>query len=230
MEIDLKELNFELEKILTEVRYDRSLLFEEVVQLNRIAKGLKTEFGQYSRNDKQNSLILKNPNSGSFANIGGDRTAVDVEFPKSYEDFKSLSVKTVESVVKHLEVDEFNRVGVRFLFAQRCNSLDEASSVIKGNFLDLNNMFMSEKITAPKVYFVVNNKGNKINVSLRVEPVTAIRVGPSYQEEVQEAVILFDIDVYQQNNLQPNNINDFLDNSKEDALDLLKSLRDKMSR
>lgn len=71
----LKDLGFVMKKSILEVRYDRTFLYDEVSNLNRIVKDLKKDFPHSKRNE-DGSLALINPQEETFVVIFPESASV----------------------------------------------------------------------------------------------------------------------------------------------------------
>lgn len=215
-----------LEKVLIEVRYDRSFLFDEVATLNKIAKVLKPYFPIPDR-DNDKTLVLKNQSKNYFSLIQANRASVDFDLPKSLEDFKTVSSQSIEALINHLDVDGFKRVGIRFLFGKTFSSIEEAYSIIKNRFLSTGNIL--DEIKSPNISFVLRRDDSRVNVMIRTETVTNINISigqnnEQTQERVNNDMIVFDIDVYKQGRVTIDQYNDFYNEAQNTALNVLDQL------
>ncbi|WLR48144.1 hypothetical protein LC065_02400 [Halobacillus litoralis] len=223
MSEDIRRLDMTLEKVLIEVRYDKSLLFDEIRQLNEIAKQSKHIFTKFGRDERNGALRLLNPNKEYFGHVFSDRASVDIDNPESYEEFVEISSQTINEISNKLEIDEFGRIGVRFFVGKQFPSTEAAWECIKSKLLDMEDVFEGETVEHPNIQFVFVRGDVRLNVSVRVESVTSItfEMPTGSQKGESKDMILFDIDVYSQRTVKSGESAEFYQEAHGYAIDLL---------
>lgn len=223
MEQFLKENTLILKRALIEVRYERSFLFEEVQVLNKISKGLRADFPQPQRDQNSGGLVLANPKNKGFLAIHADSSVVNFDEVPAFSTFKNHSIRGIEAVSTNLEVDYFNRVGIRMFFGKNFETLKEAESIVKDKFF---NSFdsVAKELANPNLSFTFNENGFGINITLRAETNIDVDVNNGLATQTQYNLIVFDIDVYSQETTTPKQLNGIMNGAKEIALRKLELL------
>ncbi|WP_282198452.1 hypothetical protein [Collibacillus ludicampi] len=224
MEADLKDIGFKLEKALLEVRFNQTFLFDELQKINYIAKKLRKEFPHSQRDPQNGALILVNPTEKTIVATLPDRVSVDSNNPVPFSSFKNLVIRSIDVTTSILEVEEFNRVGLRLFFGQSMDSPEKSNEIIKDKFLKITESEMNSNIFNPQVIFSTFEGQYGVNICIRSETNVSVQFSDSTQMQNISHNLVFDIDVFQQNTMKLDNLNSFIKYSSELAMKKLRSL------
>lgn len=225
MEGFLREKGIFLEKALVEARYDRSFLFDDIVTLNKIAKGLKREFPQFQRDENSGALIVINPNIQAFSAIQSDRTSIDCDNPQ-FGNFKNKAKTVIDQVRIHLDIEEFSRFGLRFFFGKPYANHESAVEALKSNFLKIEDESVGDKIDNPVIQFVTSHNDFTVNITLRTETNASVHVSPTGTSHNQKSLLVIDIDVFKEGVFTVDNFNGFITSAMDAATQKLMTVEE----
>lgn len=221
MDQHLETLGVKLIRALTEVRYDRSLLFDDLKTLNQLSKGLKEYFGQSQKDDQNNALVFINPEKQFMSVVRADLTNVDIQNPL-YKDFESLSTFVMGQVSKKLDVEDYSRLGTRLFFGKPVSTIEEGQEIIRDKFFLNFQKGLNSKVQNPQLAFTFQKSENYfINASLRVESNTSFKIDLSGVTHSQSSFIVIDLDIYTN---KTESYDSFLKSSKEIGLNALREI------
>jgi hypothetical protein len=196
MDQRLSSLNITLMRILTEIRYDRSFLFEDLKMLNQISKGLKGYFGQSQKDEPNNALLFINPEKQLISAVKADTTSIDMQKPL-YKDFESISTKVMKEVSKSLDIEEYTRLGMRLFFGKVIPSVEDGQKLLSEKFFGNFDKELNASIQNPQLTFTFQKTDNYfVNTTLRVESNATFEITPAGVNHTQNSFIVIDLDVY----------------------------------
>lgn len=196
MDQKLNSLGITLMRVLTEVRYNRSFLYDDLKMLNYISKGLKSHFAQAQKDEQSNSLVFINPEQQIVSVVGAESTSIDMQKPL-FQDFETISKKVIEQVSKNLDIDEYTRLGMRLFYGKKIQSIDKGQEILSRKFfVDFANQLKSD-IKNPMINFTIEKSNNYfVNVSIRIESNATFQITPNGASHSQDDFIVFDLDVF----------------------------------
>lgn len=199
----LKDLGFSIQKSILEVRYDRTFLFDEVSNLNKIVKDLRREFPHSKRNE-DGSLALINPNEKNYTVIMPERgSIISDQKTLSHSSFKTKSSRTINSIVSFLDIDRFTRVGLRTYYGINFKKQGQPNAFIRDKFLKLK----ADTINNPHINFSLQEDNLGINVSIHTA--SSMDINIDLAKKTVENLLIFDIDIFT-GEIVPNALNGFL--------------------
>lgn len=221
MDQSLSTLDVQLIRALTEVRYNRSFLYDDLKVLNGISKGLKEYFSQSQKDEPNNALVLLNPDRQIISVVRADITNVDMQHP-TFNDFEKISAKVMREISKSLDLDDYTRLGTRLLFGKLIPSAEKGQEILKEKFFHNFQSAMEANIQNPQLTFTIQTAVNYfVNVSLRVETNGTLQITPTSVNHSHNNFLVIDLDVYT-NTSEKYEL--FLNNSKEIGLRSLKQI------
>lgn len=203
--------NIKLHKAVFEVRYNQAILFRELKRLDSISKELRKYFPQPQLDD--NALVLINPEKLMNCVVNSERTALDWDRPSEFSNFKNIATASIETMNRYLEVDEFNRLGLRLFFHQDFDDIEQARERIKTKLLSPEINRLNPNISRPNITFATENEHTFFQVNVAAAT-TQLADGFSIQNGTS---IQYDIDVYTNEVVTYDKIPSFLVNGHRDA-------------
>lgn len=200
----LKDLGFVMKKSILEVRYDRTFLYDEVSNLNRIVKDLKKDFPHSKRNE-DGSLALINPQEETFVVIFPESASVisDKKNTMSYSAFKTKASRTVNSIVSFLDIDRFTRIGLRTYYGINFRDQGQPIDFIRDKFLKLK----EDNIINPQINFSLQE--DKLGINISIHTVSNMDINIDLAKKTVENLLVFDVDIFT-GEIVPNALNGFL--------------------
>lgn len=224
MEDELKEFGISVQRGLVQVRYERSFLFEETTTLNKISKELRKDFPQPQRDQKNGALILVNPQLKSYTAVLAESTSVTFDEFRSFSNFKNMVISGVGNSSRHLDVDEFNRVGMRLFFGRSFDSIEEANLMIKDRFLSALDPSVAKMVGNPNISFNMSEGNMSINIAIYPENSISVDVNGGGSTQSQLNLVVYDIDVFTHDVIKVNQLNGFLKSAKDIAIEKVKMI------
>lgn len=122
--------DFQIERIVFEVRYKNGYLYWD--NFGKLWKGLAAEWPEIEVHhvDTQTG-ILKLKEKFIDINVNPQKSFIIQHLPKKLDDFNSIAENLVGLLNELLEIETFTRVGNRFILILPCDSVDEATNIIK---------------------------------------------------------------------------------------------------
>jgi hypothetical protein len=197
----------QLVKIFIEVRFDEpSLIFDDARTRANISKQLKKNFPISDYNQEQKFLFLVDPQKSYKCLVHRDRLVIDFDQIENLDSFKSLSSLTIQLVMKELEVESTQRIGVRANYIEPDITTEkESAEIINKNFLNFNNALIFEKHNntnfQPRVGFTIDldEDGYSLIINIGYHQVGNGRIDERGQLEVfnvEKIHPLVDLDIY----------------------------------
>lgn len=198
----VKNIEVNLQKVVFEVRYDHAILFNELVRLDAIKKTLKKNF-QHSQLENDTLMVI-NPEHLMNCVIQPERTAVDWDDPQSFSKFKNISIDSLDTIKRHLEIDELTRVGLRLFFHQELDDIEFAREQIKNKLLSTELRTLQGDLKRPAVAFLTENEHASFQVNVSAAATQVLN-----STEIKFS-IQYDIDVYINKTTMFDKINAFM--------------------
>lgn len=222
MDTTLQLLDTKLIRALTEVRYARSFLFDDLKQLNRISKGLRQNFHDTQRDDSNGALVLINHEKQAIAAVHAESVSVEVQKPLSNNDFEEMSLRVIDEVSENLDIEEYSRIGHRYFFGKQIQSVESGQEILKRKFFNKFSEKLNSEIKNPRIAFTFQKSETVfVNVSLGIEVNAAFELSPTGVVHSHDSYLLFDIDVFTNSNY---NFKDFLSESQNVSKSTLNSI------
>src|SRR5690606_19023625 len=212
----------DIKEAVIEVRYDQSLLFDDVNTINGIKKRLKDDLPHYQKDEKNDARIFVNPPKKIFAAILSNRSSVIAHDVMSIDNFKRKANDYLIQIAEALEVDEYQRIGFRQHFGVKVSNQNEANIKIR-------NLFVKDmdKLVNPKVQFSLDKGDYKLNIFIHPASDLSITVQDNEQTSEQAHYVVIDIHVYTNKLTKRHGLSAFIKNANVIAInkkDELKSI------
>ncbi|MBN2796205.1 MAG: hypothetical protein JXR88_12415 [Clostridia bacterium] len=222
--------NTKVYNMFIEVRYQPSMLFENLPSLNTIQKILLNDF-QNANYDQSNKVLIFNGSNGINVNIFNNRVTLHAMMNVDINKFDNVAKKTLKIVLNELDVSFIDRIGIRGNWGL---VIDEYE---KGEKYFFNELFNSKGILAPffrdaekpRMGFSKRFNDYNINLNFGVGNIQESGLGPNGVISKNENIIDIDIDVYNQvrlsKDLLSTRITEFLKYHEEYANEFFSKIR-----
>ena len=201
-----------LVKVFTEVRFPETILFKELKVINSIIKEMKNFFPICNHQDNQGMIICLNPEKQINAFINSTRVIVNVEKPNEITDIKTVSKKIIPPVLKRLEIDETEHIGVRaYYIDERYDNEKDCKEIISKKFLNIDNSFLKHTdYILPRAGLSI--KVNReflihINIGLHQTGTAKINEKGKLEPQVTKTYPLIDLDMLTTEPKNPDQLN-----------------------
>lgn len=198
-----------INKVFIELRYQNSLLFNDMKCLQEIANDLSTLFNNQNFDPDNKALFLANDNTNLKVTVFNNRLIIDQDEVNSLEEFNISATKVLEIIISKLCINSFIRVGMRTLRGIETENINEANTFVRESFvkIDKSNLEILGDIFSTSVEF--NTKYKDYNISLMIKPnsfhVVSIKNGNIVKDKNMPQ-ILVDTDVFKDGNIERNKL------------------------
>jgi hypothetical protein len=152
----------ELNRVVSEIRFESSFLFDDGRTKNSITKEMKKDFELFEYDDKDNKLIFINKSDKMKCILFHNRIFLEIDQNKDINKFNNLASRVIPFLMNKLEIEYTSRVGVRAFYIQNNIFEEEKSSdmITKQYFnnflLDFINKSKGKKSINPSLSFKIN--------------------------------------------------------------------------
>lgn len=198
--------NMKLMKVFSEVRYERSFLFDDPKVKNDIYKELKKEF-QLAEHDDNKVIVFFNLKNKTKLLIYHDRILIDIDEPSDLNKIKSVGGTFTPFIMKRMDLVKTERVGVRCQYVDEVNGPDFNEKVISSLFHPALAKYINDHNNtldvAPKIGYSINiNHEFALNVGIGLQNFATGRGAVSNNSNefkllnIENSTPIIDLDVY----------------------------------
>lgn len=194
-----------LDKVFTEVRFEKSLLFDDARTLNSIVKELKTTFPVYENNETGKLLAFFNEEKKIHCFIHNDRIIVDCDQPNDFQQFREVSGRVFQNVMGKFDVEVTERIGVRAHYHTNeiTTETDSGNAIIQTFLNATSNEFIQkharEALLQPRAGFMIK-VGNEyfMNINIGYHYFGSIQMNSIGKQQMTTKTTspLTDLDIY----------------------------------
>jgi hypothetical protein len=202
-------------QVICEVRYNPTLLYDDLHTQNGIVKRMRELGLPVSQKNPDGTLVCVDPKSKVLLTVGNQLCALSINEPNNLSSFLSRCSKYIPEVMSKLDVDFGVRIGVRAQWLMQYDSEDDASEQLRKTALSQSFSNMFSNIKSPGVFFTLPfDEKTQMNVSVRVETHRILEIANNitHRDETVSGVVI-DLDIYDQvSQTRPEQINGFVKN------------------
>lgn len=188
-----------INKVFIELRYNESLMFNDMKCLQEIANELISVLKNYKYDSEAKALLLSNDDNNLNVSIFNNRLIIDQDEVSSLESFKKFSNEILSIVTSKLCIANFVRSGMRILKGIEVKNLKEANTYIKKNYIKINDNDFNILGDNQNVRVIFNSIFDDFGIALSISPnlfqVINI-VDGNIKRNIQTPQILIDADIF----------------------------------
>lgn len=208
--------DLKLNKVIFEIRYDRGYLYFDVC--GATAKKIEEKMPDFKFRGIQepNVAVLDNPEDRMVACFAWDKLDITQTVTGNVNKFQEAAETFSKIVFESLKVDKYNRVGNRYQFMYKADSLEDAERKIKKTWVIAKDWSKLGKLGGELKNFsctaILRGEGeyfHRVVLSAVQRQRLAVFKTKLEEEYNPEFAVLIDVDVFQENP-QSLNISDFI--------------------
>jgi hypothetical protein len=206
-----------LVKVISEIRFETSLLFDDAHIRNSIAKTMKNVFPASNYITELKALMLIDPKDNSQIQIFGDRIFIDLNEKYSLSDLESIANTSAQEIMTLLDVTVSNRIGIRAHFIHEDidnekQSSEKISSVFFKDSVSKNIQKLGNSPEfQPRIGYLVNlDEEYILNVNIAFHQVASAKINEFGETEIkyEKTYPLTDLDIFTNALKRKDQIND----------------------
>lgn len=186
-------------RMLIELRFNESLLFQDMRVLNSIKKLLFEDFPESGYDNNNKALSLVNPKKRSTVTVFSNRFTFQCDTSIEADVFRKKATRIVEVLIKELDIEQINRIGFRSNYGIIFNNMDDAKHFINEKFVNKSfiNTLSDDEIEDPIVKVTLSNGKTKTHLKVSNALVQEVEIQNGVQVKSSSEIFAdFDVDVF----------------------------------
>jgi len=190
-----------LKRVFIEGRYkDAIMLYDNKA---KIVKDNQEYLPQFKIDKEQEAVVMKHIEKQMSVSVFLNRFVIDMEDVTNFSYFRDVSVNIIKNLCASLDIETFNRLGIRYNYGLSLNKIEEADDFIKRTFFKINNdqwNVLSGNPLSFNIKFSYATEKYKINFSIYPAVVQTVIINNNTTEKNERNFYcILDVDVYRQN-------------------------------